>query len=203
MKIICVGRNYSDHAKELNNAVPTKPLLFMKPSTALLPDGKPFYHPDFSDNIHHEIELVVKIKKNGKSINPKFANDYYDEIGLGIDFTARDLQDELKDKGQPWEIAKAFDNSAAIGEFINVSELDIIKGITFRMTKNGEDVQIGNSKDMIFDINFLITYISKFFTLQVGDLIYTGTPAGVGKINIGDKFEGFIGEKKLLGCEVK
>lgn len=203
MKIICVGRNYSDHAKELNNAVPTKPLLFMKPSTALLPDGKPFYHPDFSENIHHEIELVVKIKKNGKSINPKFSGDYYDEIGLGIDFTARDLQDELKDKGQPWEIAKAFDNSAAIGEFINVSELDLTNGISFRMTKNGNEVQVGNSSDMIFDINFLITYISKYFTLQIGDLIYTGTPAGVGKITIGDKFEGFIGEKKLLGCEVK
>lgn len=201
MKIICVGRNYADHAKELSNAVPTKPILFMKPSTALLTDGRPFYHPDFSENIHHEIELVVKIKKNGKNINPKFAKDYYDEIGLGIDFTARDLQDQLKEKGQPWEIAKAFDNSAVLGGFIKVSSLP--DDIKFKLLKNDETVQQGSSTDMIFDINFLITYISKFFTLQVGDLIYTGTPAGVGKVVIGDKLEGYMGEEKLLGCEVK
>lgn len=201
MKIICVGRNYADHAKELSNAVPTKPILFMKPSTALLTDGRPFYHPDFSENIHHEIELVVKIKKNGKNINPKFAKDYYDEIGLGIDFTARDLQDQLKEKGQPWEIAKAFDNSAVLGGFVKVDSLP--DDIKFKLLKNGETVQQGSSTDMIFDVDFLITYISKFFTLQVGDLIYTGTPAGVGKVVIGDKLEGYIGEEKLLQCEVK
>lgn len=201
MKIICVGRNYADHAKELSNAVPTKPILFMKPSTALLSDGRPFYHPDFSENIHHEIELVVKIKKNGKNINPKFAKDYYDEIGLGIDFTARDLQDQLKEKGQPWEIAKSFDNSAVLGGFVKVDSLP--DDIRFKLLKNGDTVQQGSSTDMIFDIDFLITYISKFFTLQVGDLIYTGTPAGVGKVVIGDKLEGYMGEEKLLGCEVK
>lgn len=201
MKIICVGRNYADHAKELSNAVPTQPILFMKPSTALLTEGRPFYHPSFSENIHHEIELVVKIKKNGKSIHPKFAHDYYDEVGLGIDFTARDLQDKLKEKGQPWEIAKAFDHSAVQGGFVKVDDLPA--DIEFSLEKNGIKVQEGHASDMIFDFNFLITYISKYFTLQVGDLIYTGTPAGVGKVSIGDNLTGFIGEQKLLQCEVK
>ncbi len=203
MKIICIGRNYIDHANELNNPVPKSPLIFMKPSTALLPDGKPFYHPDFSSNIHHEIELVLKVKKNGKHINPKFAPEYYDEIGLGIDFTARDLQDQLKDKGHPWEIAKAFDNSAVIGSFVQKSEIGDLKNILFSLTKNGAVVQAGNSKDLIFDFDYLITYISQYFTLQVGDLIYTGTPAGVSAVKIGDVLEGYLGDKKMLYCEVR
>jgi acylpyruvate hydrolase len=203
MKIICIGRNYIDHATELNNPVPKSPLIFMKPATALLTGSKPFYHPDFSNNIHHEIELVLKIKKNGKQVNQKFASDYYDEIGLGIDFTARDLQDQLKDKGHPWEIAKAFDNSAVIGDFINKNDLQDQHDIIFSLTKNGNEVQVGNSKDLIFNFDFLISYVSKFFTLQSGDLIYTGTPAGVSAVKIGDKLEGFLGQKKLLDCEIK
>lgn len=203
MKIICVGRNYLDHAKELNNAVPTQPLLFMKPSTAMLLDDNPFYYPEFSQNIHHEIELVVKIKKNGKYINEKFAGDYYDEIGLGIDFTARDLQDQLKEKGQPWEVAKAFDNSAVVGKFLKKMDLDLEKGVSFTLIKNSDVVQCGVSTDMIFDINFLISYISKYFTLQIGDLIYTGTPSGVGPIKIGDRLQGYINDQLLLNCEIK
>jgi acylpyruvate hydrolase len=203
MKIICIGRNYIDHATELNNPIPKSPLIFMKPATALLTGSKPFYHPDFSNNIHHEIELVLKIKKNGKQVNQKFASDYYDEIGLGIDFTARDLQDQLKDKGHPWEIAKAFDNSAVIGDFINKNDLQDQHDIVFSLTKNGNEVQVGNSKDLIFNFDFLISYVSKFFTLQSGDLIYTGTPAGVSAVKIGDKLEGFLGQKKLLDCEIK
>jgi acylpyruvate hydrolase len=204
MKIICIGRNYIDHAKELNNPVPKSPIIFMKPSTAMLTDGKPFFLPEFSSNVHHEIELVLKIKKNGKHINQKFAPDYFDEIGLGIDFTARDVQDQLKEKGQPWELAKAFDNSAVVGSFVNKSTLNIEDGIEFFMTKNGTTVQQGNSKDLIFGFDFLISYISKYFTLQIGDLIYTGTPAGVGAVQIGDKLEAYIGNKKImLSCEIK
>ncbi len=202
MKILCIGRNYVEHANELNNPVPKQPLVFMKPSTALLTEEKPFYHPDFSTNIHYELELVLKIKKNGKHINEKFAKDYYDEIGLGIDFTARDLQDELKSKGSPWEIAKAFDNSAALGNFLPISELNS-DSIQFSLVKNGLKVQNGDSSDLIFNFDTLIAYVSKFFTLQIGDLIYTGTPAGVGKIEIGDVFEGYIGDKKLLFCAIK
>ncbi len=203
MKIICIGRNYVEHANELNNAIPKSPLIFMKPSTALLTEGKPFYHPDFSNNIHHEIELVIKIKKNGKHVSQKFASDYYDEIGLGIDFTARDLQDQLKEKGHPWEIAKSFDNSAVIGDFVNKNSIKDINQIIFSLTKNNEVVQNGNSKDLIFQFDFLISYVSQFFTLQIGDLIYTGTPAGVSAVKIGDQLDGFLGDKKLLSCEVK
>jgi acylpyruvate hydrolase len=202
MKIICIGRNYIDHALELNNPVPKKPLVFMKPATALLTDQKPFYHPDFSSNIHYELELVLKIKKNGKNVSEKFASDYYDEIGIGIDFTARDLQDELKDKGSPWEIAKGFDHSAVLGGFVKKETLDQ-ENINFSFIKNGSLVQKGLSKDMIFNFDFLITYVSKFFTLQMGDLIFTGTPAGVGKVEIGDVLEGFLEDKKMLHCEVK
>lgn len=202
MKIICVGRNYVNHAKELNNPVPSRPVIFMKPPTALLRDGKPFYHPEFSSNIHYELELVLRISKNGKAVLPQFADDYFDEIGLGIDFTARDIQDELKAKSHPWEIAKAFDNSACIGDFVDKGDLNL-NNIQFQMVKNGGVVQQGNSEDMIFSFNDLICYISKFVTLQKGDLIFTGTPAGVGKIEIGDKFEGFIESEKLLGCTIK
>lgn len=203
MKIFCIGRNYVDHALELNNPVPKSPLIFMKPQTALLSDGKPFFHPDFSENIHHEIELVLKIKKNGKNIVPGFGADYFDAIGLGIDFTARDLQDKLKEKGQPWELAKAFDNSAVLGNFIDKSELGDLAAIEFSLTKNGDIVQQGNSKDLIFTFGYLIEYISRFFTLQTGDLIYTGTPAGVGPVKPGDVLEGFLGDQSMLKCEIK
>lgn len=202
MKIICVGRNYSEHAKELNNAVPTTPLIFMKPSTALLIDAKPFYHPDFSDNIHYELELVLKICKNGKAVEERFANTYYQQIGLGIDFTARDWQDTLKDKGQPWELAKGFDHSACIGDFVDKDSLNHGE-INFQLTKDDNVVQQGNSADLIFSFDFLISYISRFFTLQVGDLIFTGTPAGVGKIAIGEVYKGFLEGKQLLECKIK
>jgi 2-keto-4-pentenoate hydratase/2-oxohepta-3-ene-1,7-dioic acid hydratase in catechol pathway len=202
MKIICVGRNYVDHAKELNNPVPESPVIFLKPQTALLSGNKPFYHPDFSQNIHHEIEVVLKIKKNGKSVNQKFAQDYYDEIGLGIDFTARDLQDNLKAKGQPWELAKAFDNSAVIGNFVQKSELNL-ENISFNLRKNNTIVQQGETRDLIFNFDYLISYISNFFTLQMGDLIYTGTPAGVGKIEIGDQLIGSLEGRELFQCAIK
>ena len=202
MKIICIGRNYADHAKELRNDLPDEPMIFMKPSTALVLDEKPFYHPEFSNKIHHEIELVLKISKNGKHIEPQFADSYYDEIGLGIDFTARDLQESLKSKGHPWELAKAFDSSAVLGKFVPKEELNI-EAIEFTLTKNGNVQQKGSSEDIIFDFNTLIVYISKYFTLQKGDLIYTGTPAGVSKVEIGDILEGYIGTAKLLHCEIK
>ncbi len=202
MKIICVGRNYADHAKELNNPIPKNPILFMKPGSAILNNNKAFYYPEFSNDIQYEAEVILKITKNGRHVLEEFANGYYDSIGIGIDITARDIQAELKKKGHPWEIAKAFDNSAVIGDFINKSELDIEK-INFQLKKNGEIVQNGYTKDMIFDFDNLICYISKFFKLQVGDMIFTGTPAGVGTMNIGDTFEGFINGNKLLNCEVR
>jgi 2-keto-4-pentenoate hydratase/2-oxohepta-3-ene-1,7-dioic acid hydratase in catechol pathway len=202
MKIICIGRNYIDHAKELNNPVPKSPIIFMKPSTALLRDGKPFYHPDFSQNIHHELEVVLKISKNGKSIAQHFASNYFDEIGLGIDFTARDIQDVCKEKGHPWELAKAFDHSAVIGNFVSKSSLNTSE-ITFNLLKNGIATQIGNTKDLIFSFEYLISYISQYFTLQKGDLIYTGTPSGVGKVSIGDHLEGWLENQKLLDCTIK
>jgi acylpyruvate hydrolase len=202
MKIFCIGRNYEEHAKELNNPVPASPVVFMKPSTALLLDGKPFYHPEFSRNIHYELELVLKVCKNGKSIAEKFAPSYYDKIGLGIDFTARDIQDVCKQKGHPWEIAKSFDHSAVLGDFISKTEVDAT-GISFSLLKNGEVVQQGNSADMIFNFDAIISYISTYFTLQVGDLIYTGTPAGVGPVKIGDQLEGFLEGEKRLHCLIK
>jgi acylpyruvate hydrolase len=202
MKIFCIGRNYSDHAKELGNAVPENPVVFGKPDTALLRNGEPFYIPDFSDDVHHEVELVIKISKVGKKIDEKFARNYFNEIGLGIDFTARDKQTELKSKGLPWELAKGFDGSAPIGDFININELDL-KNIAFSLTKNGMTVQEGNSSLMIFSFEQIINFVSQYFTLKVGDLIYTGTPAGVGKVNIGDTLRGFVGEKQMLACDVK
>ncbi len=202
MKIICVGRNYIDHAKELNNPIPNSPLIFMKPSTALLLDGKPFYIPYFSNDIHYELELVLKIKKNGKAITHEFASGYYDEIGLGIDFTARDVQDRLKSKGQSWELAKAFDYSACVGDFIPKGDLDLTS-IHFQMKKGDDIVQDGNSADMIFSFDYLIHYISQFITLQTGDLIFTGTPAGVGKVTAGDQYTGILEGKTLLSCNIK
>lgn len=202
MKIFCIGRNYVEHAKELNNAVPTKPLIFMKPPTALLLEDKPFYYPDFTKNLHHEVEVVLKICKNGKAIQPEFAHRYYDKIALGIDFTARDVQDDLKAKGQPWEIAKGFDNSAVLSEFVPLSDFNA-SDISFYLTKNGEKVQVGSTKDLIFSFDTVVSYISKFFTLQQGDLIYTGTPEGVGAVKIGDILEGFLEGKKMFNCEIK
>lgn len=200
MKIFCIGRNYRDHAKELNNPVPKEPLVFMKPPTALLRANKPFYHPDFSDNIHYEVELVIKIDKNGKCVNEKFAEEYYSTVALGIDFTARDIQAKCKEKGHPWEKAKGFDNSAVLSEF---QAIDKSKPVLFSLLKNGAKVQDGNSDEMIFDFNHLIFHLSKYFTLQQGDIIYTGTPAGVGKIEIGDRLEGFLGEDKVFNCDIK
>ncbi len=202
MKIICIGRNYSDHAKELNNLVPDKPLVFMKPDTAILRKGRPFYYPEFSENIHYEAEVVLKICKNGRHIEEQFAHKYYNQITLGLDMTARDIQSELKKKGHPWEMAKAFDFSAVIGEFIPMDGFDP-EGIDFHLTKNGEAVQNGNTKDLIFPFAHLLSYVSKYFKLHIGDLIFTGTPAGVGPITIGDKYEGFIGEQRLLKCEIR
>ncbi len=203
MKIICIGRNYSEHAKELNNAVPTAPVVFMKPATALLKDDKPFFHPEFSKDIHYETEIVLKIGKNGKYIAPKFASGYISAVTVGLDFTARDLQQQQKEKGLPWEIAKAFDGSAVIGRFLPVEEVPNMTAIAFSMQKNKVQVQAGNTADVLFDFSSIISYVSQFFTLQQGDLIYTGTPVGVGKINIGDVLEGYIGEQHLFTCEIK
>lgn len=199
MKIICVGRNYVAHAHELNNEVPTEPVLFMKPDSALLRNNDPFYIPDWSNDVHHEIELIVRINRLGKNIEKRFAHRYYDEIGLGIDFTARDVQNALKDKGLPWEKAKAFDHSAVIcSEFIPVNELPNLNSIHFRLDKNGSPVQEGDSALMIFSIDDIIAHVSKYFTLKIGDLIYTGTPAGVGPVKIGDRLEGYLeGQKKF------
>jgi acylpyruvate hydrolase len=202
MKIFCVGRNYADHAAELNNTLTTEPMIFAKPPTALLKDGDPFYYPEFSKNIHYEGELVIKINKNGKNISEKFARKYFDEITFGIDFTARDLQEIQKQKGMPWEIAKGFDGSAVIGEFIPVGDMDT-RNIQFKTLKNGQIAQEGNSAMMIYSFETIIAYVSKFFTLQKGDLIYTGTPAGVGPVQPGDMLEGYIGEKKLMECRIK
>lgn len=203
MKIICIGRNYIDHAKELDNPVPDAPVIFMKPPSAILKSGKPFYIPEFSDDIHYEAELVVKIAKNGKYVSQSAAVDYCSEITVGIDFTARDIQNKLKKKGLPWELSKGFDQSAAFGSWLDFSKFPKDENIEFSLKKNGEIVQKGNSKDMIFNITFLVSYISKFFKLQIGDLIYTGTPAGVGRVEIGDVLEGYIFEEQLLHCEIR
>ncbi len=203
MKIICIGRNYSEHAKELKNEVPTEPVFFLKPDTALLKNGEAFYFPDFSNDIHYEVELVLLIQKNGKNISEKFAASYYEKIGIGIDFTARDLQQQCKEKGLPWEKAKAFDNSAPLGEFELKSNFADLQDIHFSLTINGEEKQKGLSGEMIFNFDKIISYVSKFVTLKTGDLIFTGTPAGVGSVKIGDKLEAFIGDKKMLQLEVK
>ncbi len=203
MKIICIGRNYAEHAKELNNAIPTEPVFFMKPDTALLKDNEPFYYPDITKDLHHEIEIVIKINKVGKHIEEQFAHKYYNEIGLGIDFTARDLQAECKSKGLPWEKAKAFDNSAPIGQFITKDKLGDLSNIDFELKINGESRQVGNTKDLLFSFDQIISYVSKFITLKVGDLIYTGTPSGVGAVIIGDKLQGYVKGDLFLEFEVK
>ncbi len=203
MKIIAIGRNYADHIEELKNERASSPVVFLKPDTALLKNNADFYHPDFSENIHHEVELVLKINKEGKYIKREFADRYYDEIGIGIDFTARDLQDKCKAKGLPWEIAKAFNGSAPIGDFLPVSSFKDLTDINFCLLINGEERQKGNSAMMLFDFGVIIEYVSQFFTLKKGDLIFTGTPAGVSKVNVGDRLEAFIEDKKLLDFEVK
>ncbi|MBL7884748.1 MAG: fumarylacetoacetate hydrolase family protein [Bacteroidia bacterium] len=203
MKIICIGRNYAEHAKEMNAAVPSEPVFFLKPDTALIKDNQPFYYPDFSKEIHHEVELVLKINKAGKNIAPEFAHKYYDEIGIGIDFTARDIQAKCKEKGLPWEKAKAFDGSAPIGDFVNKNEFKNLNDISFHLTVNDKTVQRGNTKDLLFSFDTVVAYVSKFFTLKTGDLIYTGTPEGVGPVIVGDKLSAFIGDKKMLEFEIK
>ncbi len=202
MKIICIGRNYSEHAKELKNEIPDKPVVFLKPQTALLKDNKPFYYPEWTKDLHYETELVLKVCKQGKYIDEKFASKYFDEVTVGIDFTARDLQNQQKAKGLPWEIAKAFDNSAVIGEFRKVT-IDGDSGINFSMNLNGKEVQKGNTNDMMFSFEKIIAYASQFFTLQTGDLIFTGTPAGVGSVKIGDRLEGFLESEKVFDFEIK
>lgn len=203
MKIICIGRNYIEHAKEMNSAIPTEPIFFLKPDTALIKDNQPFYYPEFSKEIHHEVELVLKISKAGKNIQTQFANKYYDEIGIGIDFTARDLQEQCKKKGLPWEKAKAFDGAAPIGMFINKKQFTDEKNINFHLNINGNTVQKGNTKDLLFSFDIIVAYVSKFFTLKTGDLIYTGTPEGVGSVSIGDRLEAYIENQKLLDFEIK
>jgi 2-keto-4-pentenoate hydratase/2-oxohepta-3-ene-1,7-dioic acid hydratase in catechol pathway len=203
MKIICVGRNYADHAKELGNAIPEEPVIFMKPKSALLQPNTPFYYPEFTNELHYECELVLRVSKNGKYVQQKHAANYYDAITVGIDFTARDIQDELKKKGLPWEKAKAFDNSAVVGKFIPLTLEFNRKSINFSLLKNQEKVQEANSSQMIFSIDKIIENISNYFSLNIGDLIFTGTPAGVGECVTGDVLEGFIENQSLFTMEIK
>ncbi len=203
MKIICVGRNYTDHIQELNSATPTDPVLFLKPDTSILLKKQPFFIPEFSNDVHHEVELLVRINKIGKHIDRKFAYKYYDEIGLGIDFTARDLQAELKKNGLPWEKAKAFDGAAVIGKFINKEEIEDLDNLGFRLEVNGNIVQQGNTNLMLWKIDALIEYISKYFTLKIGDVIFTGTPSGVGKVVAEDKLTGYIEDQEMFSIKVK
>ncbi len=203
MKIIGIGRNYNEHAKELNNPLPAAPIIFLKPDTALAKNNDPFYFPSFTKEIHHEIELVVKISKEGKNIQEKFAHKYYEELGIGLDFTARDLQQQAKEEGLPWTLAKGFNGSAPVSEFVPKTNFPDLKSISFSLTINGEVRQSGNTADMVFSIDYLIAYISQYITLKKGDLIYTGTPKGVGSIAIGDKLEGFLENKNMLTCEIR
>ena len=201
MKIICIGKNYVNHAKEMGSDVPKKPLFFLKPDSAILPKKHPFFYPDFSQNIHYELELVIRIKKLGKHIEKKFAPSYYSEVGLGIDFTARDLQESCKKNGHPWEIAKAFDHSAVVSQqFFSIKELG---ELSIELKKNGESVQKGYARDMVFNFDEIINHVSKYMTLKIGDLIFTGTPEGVGPIKIGDHLEGFLNDKKIISLNIK
>ena len=203
MKLICIGRNYTKHIEELNSEKPTDPVIFLKPDTAILLKKQPFFIPDFSDEVHHEVEILVKIKKVGKHIDKKFAHKYYDEIGLGIDFTARDLQNKLKDKGLPWEKCKAFDGSAVIGDWLPKSQFNNVDDISFTLLKNDEIVQQGNTSLMLWKIDEIIEYVSKYFTLKIGDIIFTGTPAGVGKVFANDKLKGLIENTEVFSITVK
>lgn len=203
MKIIAIGRNYAAHAKELNNPVPGSPVIFLKPDTAALKDNKPFYIPDFSSDIHYELEVVLKICKEGKHISEKFAPNYYEELGLGIDFTARDIQAIHKEKGLPWELAKAFDNSAAFSNFIPKTEIEDIYNLPFELKINGTSRQNGNTNNMIFSYEHIISFVSKYITLKKGDLIFTGTPEGVGQVHQGDKLEAWMAGQQLLNFDIK
>lgn len=203
MKIICVGRNYGAHAKELGNEVPDEPVIFLKPDTALLKDNKPFYLPDWSNDIHYEAELVFKVGRNGKYISEAHAYKYVDEITLGIDFTARDIQTKLKNKGLPWELAKAFDGSAVVGKFRKISELINQEAIEFSLQKNGETVQHASSAEMIFSLSKLIAFVSRYISLKQGDLIFTGTPQGVGPVAIGDELRGFLENDEVFAFKIK
>lgn len=203
MKIFGIGRNYADHIKELDNERPDEPVIFLKPETALLKKNEPFYYPEFSKDIHHEIEIVLKICAVGKNINEKFAHKYYDEIALGIDFTARDLQQKAKEKGLPWAIAKGFNHSAPISQFIQKSEIADLNNLNFRLDIDGDTRQKGNTSMMLFSFDYAIAYLSRFFTLKKGDLIYTGTPSGVGPVHIGQRLTGYIEDKKMLDFEIK
>ncbi|CAM3363937.1 hypothetical protein FLLO111716_06440 [Flavobacterium longum] len=203
MKILCIGRNYAKHIEELNNERPDEPVIFLKPDTAWLPSDQAFYIPEFSNDVHHEIEIVVKINKAGKYIDAKFAHKYYDELTVGIDFTARDLQQTLKEKGLPWEKAKAFDNSAVIGDFLSKKVFSSEESLTFELLKNKQTAQRGDSAMMLWQIDEIISYVSRFFTLKTGDLIFTGTPEGVAQVRPGDVLEGYLNQKKLLTVEIK
>lgn len=203
MKIICVGRNYANHIEELKNERPSEPVVFMKPDSAVLLKQHPFVIPEFSEDVHHEIEIIVKINKVGKYIEPKFAHKYYDEISVGIDFTARDLQSKLKEKGLPWEKAKAFDGSAVIGDFLPKTDFVSMENLNFELKTNGETVQKGNSSMMLWKIDELISHVSQFFTLKIGDIIFTGTPEGVAAVKPNDVLEGFLEDKKLFRIQVK
>ena len=203
MKIICIGRNYADHIKELNNERPDEPVIFTKPESAILKNGEAFYYPDFSQDIHHEVEILVKISKMGKNIEEKFAHKYYDEIGIGIDFTARDIQAKLKAKGLPWDLAKGFDGSAPISEFLPKSEFADLTNLNFHLDVNNEKKQEGNTAMMLYPIDTIIAFISRYFTLKTGDIIFTGTPAGVAAVKIGDKLVCYIESEKMLEFEVK
>jgi len=203
MKIIAIGRNYAAHAKELNNPLPSSPVIFLKPDTAVLKDNKPFYIPDFSSDIHYELEVVLKVCKEGKHIAEKFASSYFDEVGLGIDFTARDIQSAHKEKGLPWELAKAFDNSAAISHFIPKDSITDLNNLQFELRINGETRQNGNTKNILFSFEKIIAFVSQYITLKKGDLIFTGTPEGVGQVHQGDKLEAWIGEEQFLNFDIK
>lgn len=203
MKIFCIGRNYADHAKELGNGVPEEPIIFMKPKSALVQGNTPFYYPEFTNELNYEAELVVRVSKNGKYIQEKHAPNYYNAITVGIDFTARDIQTRLKEKGHPWEKAKSFDNSAVVGKFIDITPALNRKNINFSFAKNKEIVQSDNSKSMIFTIDQIVSHISNFFSINIGDLIFTGTPAGVGECIVGDHLEGYFEKELVLSLEVK
>jgi 2-keto-4-pentenoate hydratase/2-oxohepta-3-ene-1,7-dioic acid hydratase in catechol pathway len=203
MKIICVGRNYGDHIKELENERPSEPVLFLKPDTSLILKNQPFFIPDFSDNVQYEVEVLIKINRIGKHIQPKFSHKYYDEIGLGVDFTARDLQNQLKEKGLPWEKAKGFDGSALVSPWVKKSKFTDINDLSFQLQKNNEVVQQASTQSMLWKIDELIAYISQFFTLKIGDIIFTGTPSGVGKVASGDQLTGFLENQQLFSLKIK
>ena len=203
MKIICIGRNYLDHVKELNSNLPTEPVFFLKPDTCIINRNQPFFYPEFSKEIHYETELVVRINKVGKHIQQKFANTYYDELTVGIDFTARDIQRQCQQKGLPWEISKGFDGAAPIGKFVKKDSFDSIQNINLKLNINNQTIQQGNTTDMIFSVDTIISYVSKFITLKMGDIIFTGTPSGVGPVKIGDRLEAFLNDQSLLKVDIK